>query len=109
MDKVALMFHDRLRLFRPDGDYAILTACADDALTSSIRETGAALDDEADAPAAPKKRSKIKLALLACVPLMLLSGSYAGWTLYLAPMLFNEAAHGATAASKAGDPWPRTP
>ena len=56
-------------------------------------ETDAAPDDEAEAAAAPKKRSKVKLALLAIVPLMLLGGGYAGWALYLAPWPLAEAAH----------------
>ena len=63
-------------------------------------ETGAASDDEADAPAAPRKRSKIKLALLAFVPLVLAGGGYAGWTLYLAPWPLDQAAHGVEAKAE---------
>lgn len=33
----------------------------------------------------PKKRSKLKLALVALAPLALAGGGYAGWTLYAAP------------------------
>ena len=39
----------------------------------------------ADAEAAPKKRSKAKLALAALVPLVLAAGGYAGWTFFMAP------------------------
>jgi hypothetical protein len=33
----------------------------------------------------PKKRAKLRLALLALVPLLLAGGGYAGWTVYAAP------------------------
>ena len=56
-------------------------------------DSAAAPDDEADAPAAPKKRSKVRLALLAVVPLVMLGGGYAGWSLYLAPWPSGEVAH----------------
>jgi len=49
----------------------------------------------ADANATPKKRSKLKLALLALVPLVLAGGGYAGWTFYAAPA---DDAHAAEAA-----------
>lgn len=35
--------------------------------------------------AAPKKRSRVKLAALALAPLLLAGGGYAGWTVYAAP------------------------
>lgn len=40
--------------------------------------------DEAASPAEPKKRSKLKLALIALAPLVLAGGGYAGWTFFLA-------------------------
>lgn len=38
----------------------------------------------AESDAAPKKRSKLKLAIFALVPLLLGGGGYAGWTMFLA-------------------------
>lgn len=38
----------------------------------------------ADGAAPPKKRSKLKLALFALVPLLLAGGGYAGWTQFFA-------------------------
>ena len=38
-----------------------------------------------DADATPKKRSRLKLALVALLPLVLAGGAYAGWTFFLAP------------------------
>lgn len=70
-------------------------------MSKESADTSAASDYEADAPAAPKKRSKIKLALLAIVPLVLAGGGYAGWALYLAPWPLGEAAHAIEA--KAGE------
>lgn len=50
----------------------------------------------ADTAAAPKKRSKLKLALLALMPLIGAGGGYAGWTFYAgAPSA--QAAHGEAA------------
>ncbi|MCC0040221.1 MAG: hypothetical protein H6893_14805 [Brucellaceae bacterium] len=52
----------------------------------SKKPAKAAADDSTnDGEAAPKKRSKLKLALFALVPLVLAGGGYAGWTFYLAP------------------------
>ncbi len=39
-----------------------------------------------EAPAAPKKRSKVKLALFAMVPLVIAGGGYAGWP-FVAPAI----------------------
>lgn len=51
---------------------------------------------------APKKRSKVKLALFTLVPLLLLGGGgYAGYAFYLAPQ--GEAAHAAGEGTEAGD------
>ena len=52
----------------------------------SKKPAKAAADDSTnDGEAAPKKRSKLKLALFALVPLVLTGGGYAGWTFYFAP------------------------
>jgi hypothetical protein len=40
----------------------------------------------ADTDAAPKKRSKIRIIMFACAPLVLAGGGYAGW-IYAAPAL----------------------
>lgn len=40
--------------------------------------------DEAASPAEPKKRSKLKLALMALAPLVLAGGGYGGWAFFLA-------------------------
>ena len=50
-----------------------------------------------DAPAARSKWSNIHLALLACMPFVLLGGGYAGWTLCLAPGSLSDATYSADA------------
>ena len=50
--------------------------------------------------AAPKKRSKLKLALAALVPLLLAGGGYAGWTFFMAPAA--DEAHAEAAEGEAG-------
>lgn len=54
----------------------------------------------ADTPDTPKKRSWLKLGLLAAVPLLLAGGGYAGWTLFLAGPA-GETAHAAEAGAHA--------
>jgi len=52
-------------------------------MSKKPEKTGADTAANADAP---KKRSKLKLALFALVPLLLVGGGgYAGWAFYLAP------------------------
>ncbi len=53
-------------------------------------------DPAAEGEAAPKpKRSKLKLAVFALAPLLLLGGGgYAGWTFFMAPDAAAEAGHG---------------
>ena len=55
---------------------------------------------DAETADAPKRRSKLKLAVLALVPLVLAGGGYAGWAFYFAPADSHagEVADGAAAA-----------
>ena len=48
---------------------------------------------DADQSPAPRKRSKLKLALLALVPLLLAGGGFAGWTVFMAPQAAAEGDH----------------
>ena len=53
---------------------------------AKTKSAPAAKPAEDGAPeAAPKKRSKLKLALVALVPLLLAGGGYAGWSFFMAP------------------------
>lgn len=58
--------------------------------------------EAAEAAGAPKKRSKLMLAALAGVPLVLAGGGYAGWTLFLA----NPDGAGAESAAEDGEHAP---
>lgn len=60
------------------------------------KDKAAAPAAQTDATAAPKKRSKAKLALLVLAPLLVLGGGgYAGWAFFLAPAPDDAHAEGA--------------
>lgn len=72
------------------GDYPLLTAGVIEGGMNKKKTARPAVStpEKADEP---KKRSKLRLALLALAPLLLAGGGYAGWTVYAAP---GEGPHG---------------